>query len=449
MKTSHGAVKAVTATKAGSSYERLKAPLPLTTNELTKEMLEARIKSKFTLKVVPGDKKSAEYTKILYHINGTEDARSILQWKKDLETIRVGLNLKDAETVFKFTAQGCSGAAKDSYLARIQEIRSNWVHEVETYKKAEFPYRTADDDDEEYAERLELYHVKVAEFEKPCLEWHKAGIKEVLLDALPYKILQKQKRYMRRFMRKPKDMKVRVYAAHMMKINNDELPQLPPFRHNQEFDKEELTEIVLYGVPMSWQREMDRQNFDPDLQTYRDLIDFCERMEATDEVKHTIEKSDNSKKPKASGHSNSSKNTGKWCEYHKNHTHNTADCRQKKYHDNDGEAPKKSDNNKNKTWSRNAKYNQAITKKEVNAMIQKALGSNSQNETRKRANEELQYAESAEVQQPIVEFEILPNQPLGVNDIVEDEEAALNAAMDLDALDAEFAEFQKPNGELV
>ena len=31
-------------------------------------------KSKFTLKVLPGKKKSAEYTKALYHINGTEEA---------------------------------------------------------------------------------------------------------------------------------------------------------------------------------------------------------------------------------------------------------------------------------------------------------------------------------------------------------------------------------------
>ena len=48
-------------------------------------------------------------------------------------------------------------------------------------------------------------------------------------------------------MHKPKVMKVHVYASHLMKINNDKLPQLPPLKPNQAFKKDELTEIIILG----------------------------------------------------------------------------------------------------------------------------------------------------------------------------------------------------------
>ena len=100
MKVSSSTTKALSTHKGHSGFERFTAPLPLTSAEMTKEELEARPKSKFTLKVLPGKRKSAEYTKVLIHINGTEEPREILQWQKDLETIRIGLNLKDPETIF-------------------------------------------------------------------------------------------------------------------------------------------------------------------------------------------------------------------------------------------------------------------------------------------------------------------------------------------------------------
>ena len=132
-----------------------------------------------------------------------------------------------------------------------------------------------------FLHRKQVYEAELRVFEKPQIKWHVQAVWEILLDALPYKILLKQKRYMRRFMRKPRDMKVQVYALHLMKINNDEILQLPPFKPNQAFEKDELSKIILFGVPMQWQREMEKQNFDPDLHSYRELIDFCKRMEAT------------------------------------------------------------------------------------------------------------------------------------------------------------------------
>ena len=100
MKVSTGTVKALSVAKGHSGFDRPKLPLPLTSPELTKGELELQTKNKFTPKVLPGKKTSMEYMKVLYHINGTEEPRAILQWQKDLETICIGLNLKVPETIF-------------------------------------------------------------------------------------------------------------------------------------------------------------------------------------------------------------------------------------------------------------------------------------------------------------------------------------------------------------
>ena len=76
---------------------------------------------------------------------------------------------------------------------------------------------------------------------------------------LPHKCPQKVKRHLRRECRKPLDMKVREFANHMNRINSEEIPKIPPAAANQSMSQDEPIEILLYGTPKSWQREMDRQ----------------------------------------------------------------------------------------------------------------------------------------------------------------------------------------------
>ena len=56
---------------------------------------------------------------------------------------------------------------------------------------------------------------------------HEAAMQAVLLDALPYKIMQKQKWFMNCHIQMPSNMKVHTYAAHLTKINCEELLELP------------------------------------------------------------------------------------------------------------------------------------------------------------------------------------------------------------------------------
>ena len=102
-------------------------------------------------------------------------------------------------------------------------------------------------------------------------------LQAVILDAMPYKAITKQKRYMRRFTKKPPNMRFRTYVAHIMKINKEEILELPPFKDmEQVLKKDDLVNILLNGMPTAWEDEMDKDDFDPEAHSIQELVDFCE-----------------------------------------------------------------------------------------------------------------------------------------------------------------------------
>ena len=69
-------------------------------------------------------------------------------------------------------------------------------------------------------------------------------------------------------------------------MNNEEIPLLPPnFNNAQKIPTDELVDILLFGAPKSWQREMDRQGFDPLTHATQEVIDFTEHIEVNKEPK--------------------------------------------------------------------------------------------------------------------------------------------------------------------
>ena len=64
-------------------------------------------------------------------------------------------------------------------------------------------------------------------------------------------------------MRKPAEMKIRDYYNNLVRVNESELTILPPGGHTQSFSADELIDVILYGIPQSWHKEMERQGFDP------------------------------------------------------------------------------------------------------------------------------------------------------------------------------------------
>ena len=100
-------------------------------------------------------------------------------------------------------------------------------------------------------------------------------LQDVTNHIFPQRALPFQKRYMRRYLRKPKYMKTRDFVARLSELN-EYLKQFPPFEDNQEIDDEEIIDIIEFGIPGLWQKSMVLQGFDPMENTLADLVAFCE-----------------------------------------------------------------------------------------------------------------------------------------------------------------------------
>jgi len=160
------------------------------------------------------------------------------------------------------------------------------------------------------------------------------ALQELVTILLPNKILQRVKRYLRREARKPVDMSVKAYMMHIIRINHQELPRLPPgFNDAQRLSDDEIIDIILFGTPKSWQREMDRQGFDPLSHTPQEVVDFMERIEMSEDFdgdkKTTVAKNNNKGKKKSNfNKGNSDADGSKCCMLHgNNNTHDTSECK--------------------------------------------------------------------------------------------------------------------------
>ena len=207
------------------------------------------------------------------------------------------------------------------------------------------------------------------------------GLCQIITYMAPHKALAKQKRWMRRFCRKPADMTIREFTNYVTTINDDELPILPPFGGNtQKLSDDEIVDILLNGIPRSWTREMDKLDFDPVVSTLSKVIQFCERMEAAEDFEparngnKTNNSSKDKSKNKSKGNASNKGNGDKYCLLHgDNNTHTTDEChvlkkQAKQLRGNDGD---KKPAFKNKTWKRDADKSTSSSKKELATFVRK------------------------------------------------------------------------------
>ena len=166
-------------------------------------------------------------------------------------------------------------------------------------------------------------------------------VEELKKHVFPRKALSSQKRYMRRFLRKPRDMPIREFVTRLVEIN-ELLVEFPPSGPNNKLPMDELMDIVEFAVPATWQRAMVMHDFDPMIHTPQDVISFCERIEFAEGTNQKEAKpqtdSKNGKgglfraKSSERGISDKSSSTtrkrgAKWCEYHQTESHDTGDCK--------------------------------------------------------------------------------------------------------------------------
>jgi hypothetical protein len=309
----------------------------------------------------------------MYHIDGSETLHNTIQWYKDILQVITGMSIKDAEQMIPLIEQRCEGSAQAAFQDTLTNVSFKLLNIVDQQVEQEQGKQKVDDT------TAEDYKVCLTEararLEKTIGKITKKDIikclQKVIEAASPYKVLQKQKKYMRCYMRKPRDMTIRQFVNAVTRMNNNELPHLPPFEANQKLPEDDIVEIVLHACPNSWIQEMDRQDFDADHHTLQELLQFLERIESLEPtmISHTNNASS------ASEHkSNTKKPTGKvktgmWCDYHhKTDSHNTSECRSLEYH-----KKKEGQKGNNNNWKKKADENKTYTRKELNAILNKVM----------------------------------------------------------------------------
>ena len=170
---------------------------------------------------------------------------------------------------------------------------------------------------------------------------------------LPVHALPTQKRYMRRYLLKPRGCKIREYVSRLHELNSL-LAKFPPCDENQRFSDQELSEILEHSLPTSWQRQMTVQGISSTQHSVLEIVEFCERLETLEElapshptmrVTHMRNrairpKSDRngrlidskwSAKPSAERqfkrNMRQSTKTPKWCAYHNTSGHDISECK--------------------------------------------------------------------------------------------------------------------------
>ena len=94
-----------------------------------------------------------------------------------------------------------------------------------------------------------------------------AVLKEVDKHVMPTKAMQIQKRYMRRYMRKPSSMKIQDFVYRVSEIN-DHLVNFPVETGTAtKISDDELMEILEFAVSEKWRKQMLLHGFDPQVST--------------------------------------------------------------------------------------------------------------------------------------------------------------------------------------
>jgi hypothetical protein len=338
----------------------------------------------FELRTVPTDANSPKYKMVARVLDGTEHLRTCLQWIIDLDKIFKGLNIITSLSKAALTKELLQDGARTVYVNHLEA----YAKEVRD-KAAEDAYDAEPNIANKQAVKdaisgTDLCDATANFVDDGALNY---GITELTRSYCPLKVLSKVKRYLRK-VRKPADMKVREYWNLLTRINNTEIPMLPPFGgYSQSIESDELVEIICQGVPKSWLREMDRQGKDSDLMNEHETLKFFEQIECAEEHDANAKKIDKSKKSKdngrkrSRGHGNGNGEKGaKYCLFHGvNASHNSDDCTtlakqaKKLKQSKDGNQS----GSPNKTWKRSDKKDQdkskTYSKKEVNAIVENAL----------------------------------------------------------------------------
>ena len=277
----------------------------------------------------PTDTTSVKYKFAQRILKGAEEIHVLLQWRKDGQRVINGLAIAQGSPQLHMWRSMMTGSILTVFNGRLIGLAT--AARSAAAIAARTTSRTAG---ETAAQQTAAYaNIMGQTVEQHFTQIHLGeALNHIVKHMVPPKALQRAKRYLRRECRKPSDMPIRVYWQNLTRMNLEELPFLPPFGANQALTGDEMLDILLCGTPKSWQREMDRQGYDPLTHNPTQVVDFMERIEQSEEFepKKSQASTSNGKtaKTKSSHNNNKTKSSGEtlYCLLHGNCSHTTNDC---------------------------------------------------------------------------------------------------------------------------
>jgi hypothetical protein len=103
------------------------------------------------------------------------------------------------------------------------------------------------------------------------------GLKAVAQMVFPFRALENPKQWMRRRMRKPKELSIRKYVAAVGRLNNS-LPVFPNGKESDKFTPREILEILEWSIPKSWRTKFDLDGYVPTEFTKERFMTECEAI---------------------------------------------------------------------------------------------------------------------------------------------------------------------------
>ena len=222
----------------------------------------------------------------------------------------------------------------------------------------------------------------------------KIVVKELTKYFFPQHAVRIQKRYIRRFIRKPKDMKFRAFVNRVLELNGhlDKFPEETTNVTPTILENDEIKDILHHACPKSWQDQMTTLGFNFPEKSIEDMVEFCERFEQIED--DVIPKKKKSSRKESSSFSskkttrkrktvsfNSSSSSSddssedekfKWCKYHGKCAHTTDECEDIERMCKEDKKRKRRTrfNDRKRDVKRRTKY---VKKSEVNALAVKKI----------------------------------------------------------------------------
>jgi hypothetical protein len=158
------------------------------------------------------------------------------------------------------------------------------------------------------------------------------ALSDVAEYVFPHRALEMQKMWMKRGIKKPKDMTFRALNSALNRMNNA-LPHFPGGSRASKLTEVDLIESLEWAVPETWRAHFDLDGYVPTLHPREQLLKACAAIERSTEVPTNYQHPPATKKeiPKKKTSSKSKHGFNKkgafYCSHHgHNNTHGTSDC---------------------------------------------------------------------------------------------------------------------------